>query len=95
MSSIPARVDANPSVSTEPPAISNSPTSKVRPFLAAGATAFLLSLAISNNWLFACVFAGSCAGFAAVAIVSLLESMAVLGKEACVRRLEKAAGLVG
>ena len=76
MSIMPGSVDAEPSESTEPMAIPNPPTVKARPFLAAGVTAFGVSLVISNNWFFACVFAGLCAGIAAVVIVWLLESMA-------------------
>lgn len=76
MSPMPGSVDAEPSESTEPMAIPNTPTVKARPFLAAGVTAIVVSLVISNNWFFACVFAGLCAGIAAVVIVWLLESMA-------------------
>ncbi|MCB9853821.1 MAG: hypothetical protein H6819_12045 [Phycisphaerales bacterium] len=76
MSIMPGSVDVMPSGSTESMAISNPPTVKARPFFAAGATAFVVSLVISNNWFFACVYAGLCAGVAAVVIVWLLESMA-------------------
>lgn|GEM_PF-3429976 len=68
--------DTPVAIPIEQPVIENRPTRKVIPFLVAGVTAFGVSLRISNNWVFAAIYAAICSGILAVIAVWLLESMA-------------------